>query len=193
VAGGKKRWIAAVTAYTLAGSVSSLSIGAMFTALGSVLGAARAGIYGVVASIVVAVIAMAREFGWLSIPLPQLTRQTRDTWAKAFNGTQAAALWGFDLGLTFTTWLTFSGVWLLAVVAILAKESAFGATLFTLYWFGRAGSVWLGPLLLREASATSRLLHELTGQHLLFQRIHAMGLMWSVVVLVICLVRGTAI
>jgi len=89
-----------VTAYTLAGSVSSLSIGAMFTALGSVLGAARAGIYGVVASIVVAVIAMAREFGWLSIPLPQLTRQTRDTWAKAFNGTQAAALWGFDLVFT---------------------------------------------------------------------------------------------
>lgn len=135
-------------------------------------------------AIAVAVLAIARELGVLLVPLPQVARQTKDIWAKVFHGTLTAALWGLDLGLIFTTWLTFSGVWLLVIVTILTGESSFGATLFVLYWLGRALSVWLTPLLLQDASATSLLLGEITRQQRLFQRIHAVGLAWSVVVLI---------
>lgn len=193
VAGGKRKWLANVTAYSLAGGVASGLVGAILGALGGVLSLNRIGAAGFLVAAVVGMLAIARELGWLSVPLPQLARQTRDVWGKILPGPLAAALWGFDLGLLFTTWLTFPGVWLLAAVTLLVGNLAIGAVLFVLYWLGRALSVWLAPLLLPGANGAPQLLEEIGGRRRLFQGIHVMGLAWSIVVLIVWFIRGVAL
>lgn len=180
-------------AYTLAGVMTSTLVGASLGWLGRLFLPPHVGGFGLLIAIAVALIAMARELGWLALPLPQFKRQTKDFWAKVFPGTVAATLWGLDLGLIFTTYLTFSGVWLLVVIAILSGESMFGAALFALYWLGRALSVWIAPLLMPNAGATSQFLDRVYGQRHLFQRIHVLGLAWSVIVLIAWLIHETPI
>jgi hypothetical protein len=172
-----------VATYTVAGSAASLVVGAALGWVGGVLLPGPIGRLGLMSSILVGVTALARELGWISFPLLQFPRQTRGIWAKVFPGPVSAALWGFDLGLIFTTWLTFSGVWVLVLIAILVGQPLFGAALFVLYWLGRALSVWLTPLLLPDAGATVQLLDGIDGHRQLFQGIHALGLAWLVVVL----------
>lgn len=182
VAGGKRKWLTNVTALTFAGSMTSAIVGALLGSLRGLLSPAPVGKFGILIAIAVAFIAMVRELGWLSFPLPQWARQTNGRWA-SFSSTLAAILWGFDLGLIFTTWLTFSGVWLLVVVTILVGEPIFGAALFVLYWLGRALSVWVAPLLMLDPSTTSELMEDLYKQHPLFRQIHLVGLVWSIGVL----------
>ena len=162
-------------------------VGALLGSAGALLLPFEMGWLSIVVMLTVAVIAAAREFGWISFSLPQFKRQTDGTWAMSFRGILATVLWGFDLGLIFTTWLTFSGVWMLATVAVLAKDPVFGAALFSLYWLGRALSVWIAPTLLQDANSAPQFLDEVMKQRRLFQQIHAWGLIWSVVVLVLWL------
>ena len=192
VAGQSKKWLINVSVYSLAGSVSSALVGALLGLAGKLV-VPTVGSFGVWLALGVAVATLARESGWLTFRLPQLRRQTRDVWSKLFAGPVAAALWGFDLGLIFTTWLTFSGVWLLVVVALLSRSAAFGAALFATYWLGRALTVWIAPFLLQDANHTPYLLDEIAGQYRLFQRMHALGLGCAMIILVLMLIRGVAI
>jgi hypothetical protein len=93
----------------------------------------------------------------------------------------------------FTTWLNFSGIWLLATLSFLVAEPQFGAAVFLAYWFGRALSVWIAPLLLESAVATPRLLAQLQRERPLFGLVHGAGLIWSVVVVGWWVGSGTAI
>lgn len=174
----------------LAGSVTSAFVGASLGWGGGLLLPEWVARPGLPVAITVALVAMARELGWISFPLPQLKRQTKDFWGKIFSGTIAATLWGLDLGLIFTTRLTFAGVWSLAAVAILIGEPAFGAVLFVMYWLGRTLSVWLAPLLMPDAGATPMLMDGIFKQYRLFQRIHVLGLVWLIIVLISWLMRG---
>ena len=190
VANGRRRWLANVAAYTLAGGVASLSVGASLAWLGSLL-PPRAAVIATATAIVVALVAIARELGWARLPLPQSTRQTERNWGMVLPGAVAAALWGLDLGLTFTTRLTFSGAWFLAFTAAVVGKPLFGATLFFAYWAGRALSVWLAPFLLPSANATAWLLKGILERYRVFQGIHVVGLALAVVALALSLARGS--
>lgn len=190
VAGRRKQWLIDVATYTLAGGVASAAVGGALGALGGTLLPARVAGHGLPVVMVVAATALARELGWHAIPLPQLARQTRDTWAKTLSSTLTAALWGLDLGLVFTTWLTFSGIWLLVAVALLAGEPTFGAALFTSHWLGRALPLWLAPSWLTDTAGVPRVLDAIGAQRQLFQRIHIVGLVWALMILVIWLAHG---
>lgn len=196
VAGSKRRWLASVTSYTLAGSVTSAFVGVTLGSLGWLLAASvlladqqvvLAGLekIGVGVAIAVGIGAIARELGWIYFPLPQLMRQTRQEWGILFPG-KAAVLWGLDLGLVFTTWLTFSGVWLLVILAISAGDWIYGGTLFVVYWLGRTLPVWVAPLL-QDSDDASRLMDSIAKEYRFFQRIHVFGLAWAVVVLTLWL------
>ncbi|MGH2559551.1 MAG: hypothetical protein ACRDJH_10835 [Thermomicrobiales bacterium] len=193
MAGHKRQWLVDSTAYTLAGGMASALVGALLGWLGAVLLPGQIGGLGLLAAIAVAALALARELGWLAVPLPQFRRQTRDVWGKVFPRTLAAAFWGIDVGLVFTTWLTFSGMWLLLVVVILVGEPGFGAALFVVHWFGRALSVWTAPWLLRDARAIPGLVDWIAGQRRLFQRLHALGLTWAIIVLISWFAHGASI
>ncbi len=191
VAGARGQWLRQVTAYTMAGMVTSALVGAGLGWLGRAVVPDPLAARGIPLALAVGAAAMARELGWVRVPLPQLRRQTRDVWGKVFPGVVAAVLWGLDLGLFFTTYFTFAGLWLLVMLGLLGRDAGLAAGLFVAYWLGRALSVWLVPLLMPDAGATPRLLEALAAQYGLFRRIHAAALAWALIVLVLLWITGT--
>jgi len=185
------RWALNVGAYTLAGTVSSALVGVSLGAIGGALPVSFAGSLGMGAAVAVALLAMAREIGVGAIPLPQVRRATPGTWAQNLSGPLVPVLWGFDLGLFFTTFFTFAGPWLLVVLAVAAGNPAFGALLFVAYWCGRAVSVWLAPLLLPDASATPQLMNAFVLQRRQFQLIHVVALAFMTTVLSVMFISST--
>jgi hypothetical protein len=192
VAGGRRRWLGNATAYTLAGTLTSVLVGGGLAGLGALLLPARVGLAGTLFALAVALLAIARESGLVAIPLPQIGRQTEGLWVKRFGDRAAAILWGLDLGLVFTTWLNFSGAWLLAAVAFLSGQPLFGAALFVAYWLGRALPVWVGPLLMKSARDTHWLLDGVGQQRRLFRTIQLAALGWTVLILGLWIATGTA-
>lgn len=90
-----------------------------------------------------------REFGWARFPIPQWKRQTEKTWSHRMHPIVAAWWWGIDLGSGLTTLVTFSGYWLLVIVALLQGEPGYGALVLGMYGLGRGLAVWLPPHLLK--------------------------------------------
>ncbi len=189
--GVPREWLVNVAAYSVAGGVTSLAVGALLGWLGHTLLPEPISRIGLLVAMAIGIIAIARELGWIAVPLPQLKRQTQRTWAMRFPSTVTAILWGLDLGLFFTTWFTFAGDWLLVIVAIITREPAYGAVLFSAYWLGRALSVWIAPLLLQDTRATPQLMDSIRAHRWMFQRLHAVGLAWGITVLLVWLAQGT--
>jgi hypothetical protein len=188
VAGRRRRWLVNVTLYTVAGLLASVLVGLALGAAGLLLWPRSLRAIGLAATLLVAALAAARESGAISIPFPQVRRQTRDVWAKRFPSTVAATLWGLDLGLVFTTWFTFSGTWLLVAAAFSAGSPAYGAALFAAYWSGRALSVWVAPSLLRSATATPTLVGAIDAERQVFRWVHVAGVAAAGLTIVVWLV-----
>lgn len=191
--GCNRRWALNVSAYTLSGALSSALVGLTLGALGSALGVASIPAAGIMAAALVAIVAAARELGVSAIPLLQARRATPGEWARNLNGALVPALWGFDLGLCFTTYFTFAGPWLLVTLAVVAGSPIFGAALFLAYWAGRVLSVWLAPLLLPDASSTPQLVTTLVGAKRSFQLVHVAGLCAMAALLIAMLVTSREI
>jgi hypothetical protein len=183
VAGARTKWIRSVVGYTAAGVATSALLGAGFGLLGAALLPPDPGTGRILIVLAVAALALARESILRFVPLPQLARQTEGLWVKRWGGTAAPILWGLDLGLTFSTWLTFSGAWVLAVLAVLLGSPAFGAGLFVAYWLGRALSVWIAPLLMETATDTPGLLASMDSERRFLRWAHVAGLVVVVLVL----------
>jgi hypothetical protein len=186
----RSRWLVSVTAYTVAGAISSALVGAAAGVVGHALLPAEATVPGTVAAIAVGLLGLARTLGVRAIPFPQPTRQTSDVWVKRWPPTLAAIGWGFDLGLVYTTRFTFPGIWFLTIVAVVARSPGFGAGLFAAYWIGRAGSVWLGPALMRDARETPELLEAVQAHSPLIEKTHVAALVMGVAVLTIAVGTG---
>lgn len=189
VATRRLSWLANVAIFTASGAAASVAVGAALGWLGSALLPA---VPAVGLALAVALLAAARELRWPSLPLPEVRRQTNGAWAGRSART-AALLWGFDLGLVFTTWLTFSGVWLLVVLSVGAGSPAFGAALFTAYWLGRSLSVWLGPLLVANACAMPELVWAIGRQGRALRLTHGAALLWAGAILTWMLLAGAAL
>lgn len=96
----------------------------------------------------------------------------------------AAALWGFDIRLLFTTWFTYAGPWLVVALAAVTRNLAAGAVVSVVYWTGRALPLWFSPVLLRgEANAIS-LLIDIGRSRRALRLVHVTGLVLAAVVLV---------
>lgn len=177
--------------YTVAGSLSSLFVGALIGLLGewasTIIDIGEIGLWFAIA---MALFGIARELEWVSYPILQLKRQTKQIWVRVFPRKVAVMLWGLDLGLTFATRITFPGVWVLLIVTLLIGKPAYGAALFVFYWLGRALSLWIAPLLMPDSSSTDWVQERIYGQYSLFRRIHLLGLVMTVIILGIWLARS---
>jgi hypothetical protein len=193
VAGYRKRWVVEVTVFTVSGLVTSTLVGASFGWVGQQGMPRPVGAGGVAFALFIAIIALGREIGWIELPVPQFKRQTRGSWAHCFPRAVAAMLWGLDLGLIFTTYLTFSGVWLLATIATISSQQGIASALFVMYWLGRASSVWLASRFMTDARATHQFLDAILGQYRSMQIVHAIGLAWAAFILALLLVQGTTL
>jgi hypothetical protein len=164
-----------VIAYTLAGALSSMLVGGTLGAVGGRLLPPDAWRLGIPAAVLLGVLAVARDMGWIQVPLAQPRRQTRDVWTYRYGPLAASALWGFDLGLVVTTWFTFAGVLVLVASAFLLEDVLLGSLLLLFYWLGRAASVWVGPLFLEDAGQTPWMLDEINNRHRTFRSINFLG------------------
>jgi hypothetical protein len=172
VDGRRTMWLRGVSLYTLGGAITSVLVGLTIGAAGSLVMRPFA-TAALMVCFAIAGAGFLREARLVRLPLPQLKRQTRDIWARSNLGAGAAALWGLDLGLTFSSWMTFAGVWFVVAVAAASADPALGAAMLISYWSGRALSVWLAPLLAPSVGTTPELLLAISGEGRVLRRVHA--------------------
>lgn len=137
----KAAWVQCVVAYTVAGVVASATVGFGLSELGSALGLQPRAIVLVLTATCLYVVL--REGVGLPLPLLEPRRNSNRNWAR-FGQPAASVMWGFDVGLFFTTWMTYASAWWLVAVAICVGVPGFGATLFVVYWLGRAALLAVG-------------------------------------------------
>lgn len=165
---------------TFAGALSSSLVGALVGMIGQVLFSGVSDRTAVVMLAAAGLVGAARELRFIRVPLPQLHRQTNGSWAKTFRRPLSPMLWGFDVGLGFSTWVMFSGLWFVALFALIGGSVIVGIALFLGYWMGRVLSLWLGPLLMPDAGATLIILQVIHSRFLSLQRVHAAVLFYAV-------------
>jgi hypothetical protein len=191
VATVSKSWLVNVSVFTLTGLASSAVIGFALGETGRWLLPQRFWPPALLACVALALAVSAREFGLIDLPLPQLRRQTPGVLAHLVPAPVATGAWGFDIGLTFTTYLTFPGPWLLLAVAVASADPAFAAALFAAYWAGRALSLWLIPLLLANRRSIVLTPHGLMAaigrQSELFRTMHACSGLVAATILILLL------
>lgn len=172
MAGQRRQWLRNVVAYTLGGAVTSAAVGASIGYAGHLAlprGASAAGLWAVLA---VCAAVIVRELRWNGLPLLQAHHQTSGSWIKIVPPTTAATLWGMEIGLTLTTWLTFAGVWAIASVVFVLSSPTFGVLLLSAHWIGRVAPVWIAPLLITEPRQTEPLGDLIRSRRRSLQLIH---------------------
>jgi hypothetical protein len=178
----RRAWIGAVFAYTVAGFVSASTVGAVLGWLGTFVYAAVPPLIRLCPLLGISALLAAREGGLLSFPLPQRRRASVKEWRR-FGLVDSAAMWGFHIGLGFGTWTNYGGPLLLIGGIALGMGNHTGARNGVLimgsYWFGRAISAWITPLLgRRDIALISNILTTFPDQ----RKIHAIALTWATAV-----------
>jgi len=175
-----KHWVRSVVAYTLGGSASALTVGGLIGWMGSYSRAREVG--WLVSSL--AMLLAAREFGWLHFRLPERKRQTEKVWAHEFGFVTASAMWGFHLGLGFTTYVGYGGFWVLMAADFTIGQMKYGAILMLLYWLGRTISVWMMPVMWRNQDS-NEMIEAILSTRAIYNRADALALVWSAGIVVI--------
>jgi cytochrome c biogenesis protein CcdA len=121
----------------------------------------------------------AREWGWIRFPIPERKLQTEKVWAHEFGFVGASALWGFHIGLTFMTRITYGGVWALAAASLALADPLYGAAIMSAYWLGRTLPVWLAPMLSWSGTDSSQLPNNILAAGWLYHRLAGFALVWS--------------
>lgn len=132
--------------------------------------------------VVVALLAFglaAREWGWISFPIPERKRQTEKVWAHDFGFVGASALWGFHIGLTFMTRITYGGVFVLMAMSLVLADPTYGAIVMCTYWVGRTLPVWLAPRLNWSGPNSSQMPSDIRDMNWLYNRLSGFALLWS--------------
>lgn len=175
-------WLETILAYTLGGVVSGAIVGLVLGWIGSPW-LSLAQWWPLLLAI--AMVCLLRETGLVPLPLLERRRQTRFHWFPYRPLPLNSVMWGLDVGLTFATWITFSGAWLLAALVVVTGSPLFGAALFAVYWLGRAAPHWIEPALMRDPAITPRFMEQVAKLYGMMRWIHAFGLAVFVAALLI--------
>ncbi|CAA9553228.1 MAG: hypothetical protein AVDCRST_MAG33-1061 [uncultured Thermomicrobiales bacterium] len=175
VDGLRRIWLRSVTAYTLAGALASGLVGVSAGWLGSLIPGGDAMRAVLVVAALVGIWVALREAIARTWPMPQIRRQTPETLRVRYSAPVAAALWGFDLGLVFSTWLTFAGPWFVLAVALALGDPLAGAVLFLGHWLARAAWLWLAPYLLTSARVGPEFSRQVTRTIGLFRTVQVVA------------------
>lgn len=174
-----------VLMYTASGLASSALMGSAVGMAGGWLhGSSYAKNVALSSMGVLAVCLAAREWGWITFPLPERKRQTEKSFANQFGFITASAMWGFHIGLGFVTRITYGGFWLLVAVDLILGRANYGALLMMAYWLGRTLSVWIGPLLSNEGDA-AKLMDLVTAAKPIYTQLVGLSLFWSAIVILL--------
>jgi hypothetical protein len=182
-------WFTCAATYSIAGTVSAAFTGSVLGWLGNWSGLGDAG--GVHHYLLggLGMVLAAREFSYLRFALPQRRCQTEKRFAHEFGFVPASAMWGFHIGLGFFTYMTYGGFWFLAAVSLVSASPVYGAALITLYWSGRAATLWLAPLILSRSISGTDIITGLSYNRERYRFMVGLVLLWAGVIVALVNVR----
>ena len=141
VHGGRKvPYYATVGLHAAGAGIAATIAGALFGALGMVLGAPW-GSLGIAFVVVVSVVYAARELLALPIPLPERRAQVPDWWRTFYSPGTTALMYGAGLGAGFLTYLTYGTYVSVAALSIVSGDPVVGAVLCAPFGLARGLSV----------------------------------------------------
>lgn len=174
-------WLAVITAYLVSGVLAGSVVGWIVGSIGTLVPSAK---HAWLLPALVGAGCLIREFFFGNARIPEIRRQTRAKWFHSLPLPFNAAMWGADVGLTFATWITFSGAWLLAAIALIHASPAFGAALFASYWVGRILPHLIEPYLIRDQSGVVPFIGFVVRLRRPMQILHGLGIAAFLAVLV---------
>ena len=127
------------------GSVHLVTLGAVAggSVTGSLIGVLGAAVQALISERAVAVavgaagcVLLLADLGLLGLRTPTLRRQTSSTWYRQRGPRAAWALWGFDLGLGFSTNRLSSHYWLMVLFVVAFVPPVLAPLVFALYGLG---------------------------------------------------------
>lgn len=134
VCGSRKRQIVAQALFAVSAVVMAAGLGLFLGLAGSALGAERA----VLGAAALALVAAAREAGFLRLPLPQARRQVPERWRFELPLPVWASGYGAGLGAGFFTYQPVSTFWVACAGALALARPVPAALCLSLYGAGRA-------------------------------------------------------
>jgi hypothetical protein len=132
--------------------LSSAALGALLGLLGGLLPSLATP----AALIVLGAAGVALAFRDLRGRTPTLRRQTDPVWWRTRGHFKAAFLWGFDLGLGFTTIRVASLFWIVLLAILLLGSPAAGAGVLALYGLALGANLTFGLFLLDRTACGAR-------------------------------------
>lgn len=143
-AGGKRSWVKAMAAFAIGSGISSASLGMVVATISAVILPSHFSHPGLIITwllgVGLAVNDLVRPSRWgLGI-----RRQTDPRWRRTLGLRWAAALWGLDLGLGFTTFRVTSISWLLLAIVAVEHSMLAGAIVFVGYSIGQTAAILWG-------------------------------------------------
>lgn len=147
---GRKRnliWVRAVLLYTAGGVMSAAMVGVCLGWLGHVLTSSvqASTLWELFA--VGALVLLLRDLGLLPFNLPQCRQQAPYDWIHRFDRSSVFFMWGFHIGIGLSTFIVFSGLYVIAAAIVVSGSMLVGVSLMVSYWVGRALAVWVAPSL----------------------------------------------
>lgn len=123
-------WMVNLSVNTGAGAISGALVGALLGVAGSRIPEAAWQSWVLIG---VALLCVARELGVINWHMPEVRRKTRARWFMSGPSFLNPMMWALDVGLVFATWISFSGVWLLAIAVVLSGSPTFSAIVLAVY------------------------------------------------------------
>jgi hypothetical protein len=138
-------WVLPYATYASGALTSSVAVGAAFGLLGQVTIAGQLPVGGILGTSGLCLAIC--DLNLFGAKTPSLRRQTCPVWWRRWGGPPAAALWGLDLGLGFSTIRITSAWWLVGLASILLATPWMGALTLGMYGLGLAVNLALGLLI----------------------------------------------
>jgi len=137
----RRIYVAAAIAHVAGSLISGAIAGALLGIVGNALPLNRGAVWMVAA--LVAGVLFVRDLHLLEFPVPQWGRQTRGSWYRELGAIRAAWLWGLDLGSGMTTFVFYSGYWVVVLGAAFTGSALQSACILAAYGLGRGAVVLL--------------------------------------------------
>ena len=177
------QWALCIGLYTLGGLATSSVVGAFIGFTGRQLQGTIIAAFLTYSLSAIALALAVREAGWVSFPVPNRRCQTDKMWAVRFGVVQASWMWGAHIGLGLTTWVQYSGYWLLVLAILTLGRPTDGLLVIDFYWLGRCLPLLTGPIFSGwpKASANTVVTNVIESEPTL-RRVHTAGLLFSSVI-----------
>jgi hypothetical protein len=183
VCGSRARQRLAIGLFAVAAIVASAALGAALGHVGSLVGTRPA----LIGAAALAFLALLREAGILSLPVPQSRRQVPERWQYELSLPVWSTGYGAGLGLGFLTFQPVATFWVACAAALALGRPLVAGSCFALYGAGRAFmATWPRR---REPNGTAAV-EKLVGRASLVPRVNAIVLALAVVLLAVAPAAG---